>query len=116
MTISLLARVYPRLEELTVSSLLSYTLRQISRVTRVTGRTANAVPCVVCDGALFLMPFALGRRDAERCQLGGCVGRDRVFAMNMPYTGDEQVNDRRHGDQITDTKAQTMLFATRRSW
>jgi hypothetical protein len=36
--------------------------------------------------------------------------------MNMPYTGDEQVNDRRHGDQITDTKAQTMLFATRRSW
>jgi hypothetical protein len=44
------------------------------------------------------MPFALGRGDAERCQLGGCVERDRVF-------GDEQENDRRHGD----TKARTML-------
>jgi hypothetical protein len=81
---------------------MSYTLRQISRVTRVTGRAANAVPCVVCDGALFPMPFALGRGDAERCQLGGRGGRDWVF-------GDEQENDRRHGDQLTDTKALTML-------
>jgi hypothetical protein len=44
------------------------------------------------------------------------LGVIECLAMNMPYTGDEQVNDRHHGDQITDTKAQTMLFATRRSW
>jgi hypothetical protein len=43
MTISLLARRHPRLGELTVSSVMSYTLLQISRVTCVTGRAANAV-------------------------------------------------------------------------
>jgi hypothetical protein len=88
---------------------MSYTLRQLSRVTRVTGRAANAVPCVICDSALFPMPFALGAVMPNGVSSAAALSVIGCLAMNMPCTGDEQENDRRHGDQLTDTKARTML-------
>jgi hypothetical protein len=31
------------------------------------------------------------------------------LAMKIHYTGDKQANDRRHGNQLTDSKARNML-------
>ena len=102
MTAYLLVRSCSRAGELTVSWVLSYTASAILRVTRV---TANAVPCIDCNGALFPMPFALGRDDAEPYQLGSCVERDGMFGDKHALDGDQKKNDRRRGDQLTDAKA-----------
>jgi hypothetical protein len=77
MTISLLARRHPRLGELTVSSVMSYTLLQISRVTRVTGRAANAVRRL--RRRLISDAICVRRGDAER--LEPCF-RDTAILVN----------------------------------
>jgi hypothetical protein len=44
-----------------------------------------------------------GVSSAAALSVIGCL------AMNMHRTGDEQENDRRRGDQLTDTEARTVL-------
>ena len=56
------------------------------------------------------MPFALGPDDAKWRRLGGCVERDRVFVDVHALHGDQQENNCRRGNQLTDAKARTMLL------
>src|SRR5579862_1172291 len=61
----------------------------------------------------FISLRSLGRDDAERRQRGGSVERRGMFGYEHALHGDQQENNRRRGDQLTDAKAQIILLRSR---